>query len=85
MKLIDKYFIPYKDKWMHFICGAVISTYFGITLHMNGMDKLYALIAVFVIGVAKETWDWTDGEDFDLTDLAATMAGGIFALCFFYL
>jgi len=63
-----------KDKANHFIYGAVI---YGLTALV--ITPVFCLIAVFVIAVAKELFDFYNRNKFSYGDIMATELGAIVA------
>ena len=63
-----------KDKANHFIYGAVI---YGLTALV--ITPVFCLIAVLVIAVAKELYEFYYGKTFSYGDIMATELGGIVA------
>ena len=63
-----------KDKLLHFVVGSLV---YASTSWLLGY---YALIAVLVVAVGKEMYDFVYGGTVDKWDVVATMAGGITVL-----
>ena len=63
-----------KDKANHFIYGAVI---YGLAALL--ITPIFCLIAVFIIAVAKEFYDFYYGTTFSYGDIMATELGAIVA------
>lgn len=59
------------DKYLHFIAGLIIASFFAIAL---GMEACIA--PAIVAGILKEVIDESNGRKADWADLVATIAGG---------
>lgn len=62
------------DKVMHLEACALISSVVSVYVH----NVLIGAIAAIVVGVLKELYDKSTGEEFDWKDLAADVVGAEF-------
>lgn len=62
------------DKVMHAETCAFISSVVSVYAH----NALIGAIAAIVVGVLKELYDKSTGEEFDWKDLAADVVGAVF-------
>ena len=62
------------DKVMHVETCALISSVVSVYAH----NALIGTIATIVVGVLKELYDKSTGEEFDCKDLAADVVGAVF-------
>ena len=62
------------DKVMHAETCALISSVVSVYAH----NALIGVIAAIVVGVLKELYDKSTGEEFDWKDLAADVVGAVF-------
>ena len=62
------------DKVMHAEACALISSVVSVYAH----NVLIGAIAAIVVGVLKELYDKSTGEEFDWKDLAADVVGAVF-------
>lgn len=63
--------VPY-DKWLHFIAGLIIATFFAIVLKMT-----VCIVPVIFAGFIKEFFDKWTTQEWDWWDFVATCAGGL--------
>lgn len=68
------------DKILHFLCGLCIA--FVI---VAATAPIYGIIAVTVLGLAKEVYDYFDYGVFDNKDMLATILGGIAGIAAYYI
>lgn len=62
------------DKVMHAEACALISSVVSVYAH----NALIGAIAAIVVGVMKELYDKSTGEEFDCKDLVADVVGAVF-------
>ncbi len=86
MSQFPKFWNQYTDKVLHFAAGFVIyiMSWGILNRFLSGSWWVVAisLAVVFIVAVIKETRDMLkamNGNNFDLYDIVATEAGGIFA------
>ena len=65
-----------QDKAMHFAAGAITSVF---VTEVTG-DPVDGVIAAGIAGVGKETTDVINGGEFSLSDVSATILGGLVSL-----
>lgn len=59
------------DKYLHFIVGLIVASFFGITL-----DMAVCIVPVIVVAFAKELFDGMGLGVADWRDFTATVLGG---------
>ena len=69
---IVAWFYANTDKLLHFVCGLLIAQ---IGTAIGGTEV--GLAAACIAAAAKETYDEVKGGEFSLSDLVATIIGGI--------
>ena len=79
--LVFSQLLQEKDKQLHFAAGALSGTVGHLYFFNKTQDKKTAIIAgistSLLAGLAKETYDASQGGKFDGRDILATTLGGI--------
>ena len=80
------------DKWLHFIAGMIIASFFAVALGEEFMEWIVGgyrpfvwMAPVLLLAVLKEMFDGWTTQRFEWGDILATAIGGMLVVCFGWL